>query len=95
MKSYFTVHFFVFTIEVISIFKLELLWHGSRRSNFVGILSEGLKIAPPEAPSSGAMFGKGLYFADVCSKSAQYCKISADCMEGLLMLCEVALGNTY
>lgn len=27
----------------------KLLWHGSRLTNFVGILSNGLKIAPPEA----------------------------------------------
>jgi poly [ADP-ribose] polymerase 2/3/4 len=24
-----------------------LLWHGSRVSNFVGILSQGMRIAPP------------------------------------------------
>lgn len=24
-----------------------LLWHGSRLTNFVGILSQGLRIAPP------------------------------------------------
>ena len=27
-----------------------LLWHGSRLTNFAGILSQGLRIAPPEAP---------------------------------------------
>lgn len=37
----------------------QLLWHGSRITNFVGILSQGLKIAPPEAPATGYMFGKG------------------------------------
>lgn len=37
----------------------QLLWHGSRLTNFVGILSHGLKIAPPEAPCTGYMFGKG------------------------------------
>ena len=37
-----------------------LLWHGSRTTNFVGILSQGLRIAPPEAPSTGFMFGKGM-----------------------------------
>ncbi len=42
-----------------------LLWHGSRLSNWVGILSHGLKIAPAEAPSTGYMFGKGVYFADM------------------------------
>jgi len=32
-----------------------LLWHGSRLTNFVGILSQGLRIAPPEAPVTGYM----------------------------------------
>uniref|UniRef100_G1PS32 Poly [ADP-ribose] polymerase n=1 Tax=Myotis lucifugus TaxID=59463 RepID=G1PS32_MYOLU len=32
-----------------------LLWHGSRLSNWVGILSHGLQIAPPEAPITGYM----------------------------------------
>ena len=30
-----------------------------RLTNFVGILSQGLRIAPPEAPVTGYMFGKG------------------------------------
>ena len=34
----------------------------------VGILSKGLLIAPPEAPVTGYMFGKGIYFADVVTK---------------------------
>ena len=37
-----------------------LLWHGSRTTNFAGILSQGLRIAPPEAPATGYMFGKGV-----------------------------------
>ena len=28
----------------------RLLWHGSRTTNYAGILSQGLRIAPPEAP---------------------------------------------
>lgn len=35
-----------------------LLWHGSRLTNFVGILGQGLRIAPPEAPVTGYRFGK-------------------------------------
>lgn len=31
---------------------------GSRLTNFMGILSQGLRIAPPEAPATGYMFGK-------------------------------------
>lgn len=33
-----------------------LLWHGSRSANFAGILAEGLRIAPPEAPMTGYMY---------------------------------------
>lgn len=70
-----------------------LLWHGSRLTNFVGIISQGLRIAPPEAPVTGYMFGKGVYFADMVSKSANYCFTSRDNNTGLMLLCEVALGD--
>ncbi|XP_011933130.1 PREDICTED: poly [ADP-ribose] polymerase 2 [Cercocebus atys] len=70
-----------------------LLWHGSRLSNWVGILSHGLRIAPPEAPITGYMFGKGIYFADMSSKSANYCFASHLKNIGLLLLSEVALGQ--
>ncbi|XP_020212076.1 poly [ADP-ribose] polymerase 1 [Cajanus cajan] len=72
-----------------------LLWHGSRLTNFVGILSQGLRIAPPEAPATGYMFGKGVYFADLVSKSAQYCYTDKKNPVGLMLLSEVALGNVY
>lgn len=73
----------------------RLLWHGSRLTNYVGILSHGLKIAPPEAPVSGYMFGKGLYFADMVSKSANYCFTSRQNNTGLMLLSEVALGDMH
>jgi len=72
-----------------------LLWHGSRITNYAGILSQGLRIAPPEAPVTGYMFGKGIYFADMVSKSANYCSTNRTNNTGLLMLCDVALGNMY
>ncbi|XP_027350107.1 poly [ADP-ribose] polymerase 1 isoform X2 [Abrus precatorius] len=72
-----------------------LLWHGSRLTNFVGILSQGLRIAPPEAPATGYMFGKGIYFADLVSKSAQYCYPDKKNPVGLMLLSDVALGNVY
>ncbi|KAF5377298.1 hypothetical protein D9615_006389 [Tricholomella constricta] len=67
-----------------------LLWHGSRTTNFAGILKQGLRIAPPEAPVTGYMFGKGVYFADMMSKSANYCYSHLSNNTGLLLLCEVA-----
>ena len=80
-----------------------ILWHGTRMSNFMGILAQGLRIAPPEAPATGYNFGKGIYFADMASKSYSYTrdystreyengKDSKDF--GMMLLCEVALGET-
>ncbi|KAI1830556.1 hypothetical protein DTO027I6_8828 [Penicillium roqueforti] len=70
----------------------RLLWHGSRSTNFGGILSQGLRIAPPEAPVNGYMFGKGVYLADTSSKSANYCCAYNSRGMGLLLLCDAELG---
>ncbi|KAF4521657.1 hypothetical protein B566_EDAN009390 [Ephemera danica] len=61
----------------------KLLWHGSRLTNFAGILSN--------APVTGYMFGKGIYFADMVSKSANYCFTTKKNNTGLLLLCEFYL----
>ncbi|KAI1482462.1 hypothetical protein K445DRAFT_18163 [Daldinia sp. EC12] len=75
----------------------RLLWHGSRCTNFGGILSQGLRIAPPEAPATGystlLLFGKGIYLADMSSKSANYCYPSISNGHALLLLCEAELGK--
>lgn len=69
------------------------LWHGSRLTNFVGILSQGLRIAPPEAPASGYRLGKGIYLADMISKSVPYCYASASNNTLCIMICEAACGE--
>lgn len=61
--------------------------------DFGGILSQGLRIAPPEAPVSGYAFGKGVYLADISTKSANYCWASSSGGTGLLLLCEAELGD--
>lgn len=71
----------------------RLLWHGSKSSNFGGILSKGLRIAPPEVPANGYAFGKGIYFADCSTKSANYCRADLSGKQALLLLCEVELGK--
>ncbi|CAL8088471.1 unnamed protein product [Calicophoron daubneyi] len=71
-----------------------LLWHGSRLTNWVGILGRGLKVAPAEAPSTGYMFGKGIYFADCSTKSANYAYPTRVKNVGLVALCEVSLGDS-
>ncbi|KAJ0113102.1 hypothetical protein Patl1_00985 [Pistacia atlantica] len=70
-----------------------LLWHGSRLTNWAGILSQGLRIAPPEAPGSGCDFGKGVYFSDMFSRSVGYCGANSKSPDAVLLLCEVALGD--
>ncbi len=69
------------------------LWHGSRLSNFVGILSQGLRIAPPEAPVSGYRLGKGIYLADMISKSTPYCCANTSGGTFCIMVCEAACGT--
>ena len=74
-----------------------LLWHGSRLTNFASIISNGLKIS---AQVNGSMFGRGIYFADMISKSANYCfpPLGTPCPQSddvILVLCEVALGNMH
>lgn len=50
----------------------RLLWHGSRCTNFGGILSQGLRIAPPEAPvSCGPLYENSVSLT--CSRSMATC----------------------
>ncbi|KAJ3238586.1 hypothetical protein HDU81_007506 [Chytriomyces hyalinus] len=78
----------------------KLLFHGSRMSNFLGILKSGLRVAPIEAPVTGYMFGKGIYFADVFQKSYNYVfdhigRGGGREAYGCLLICDVALGTSY
>jgi poly [ADP-ribose] polymerase len=73
----------------------RLLWHGSRMTNYIGILSQGLRVAPPEAPVTGYFLGKGIYFANMVAVSGQYCKASKTSPIAYLLLADVALGRSY
>ncbi len=77
-----------------------LLFHGSKVFNFLGILTNGLKICPSEAPSTGQAFGKGIYFSDHFSKSYAFCDYyeykdnkNNEIKNKYMLICEVALGN--
>ncbi len=72
----------------------QLLFHGSRVANFVGILSQGLRINS-NAPKTGSMFGPGSYFSNCVTKSANYCYTDPSNDIGVMLLCDVSLGNTY
>ena len=75
---------------------VQELFHGTPNGNMVGILSRGLRVSPRSAPCAEALFGKGIYFADQSSKSAQQCQLCrADGRpeRGYLLLADVALGR--
>ena len=79
-----------------------LLFHGTKIFNLIGIFSNGLKIAPPEAPVTGYLFGKGIYLADMYQKSIDYCDTFIDKSNpkntkkySYILLCEAALGKIY
>ncbi|XP_071119721.1 poly [ADP-ribose] polymerase tankyrase-like isoform X1 [Haliotis cracherodii] len=69
----------------------RLLWHGTGVANLLSILHRGLVIAPPDAPITGHLYGKGIYFSDTFEKSAGYC--SSDSKTLFMLLAEVSLGN--
>jgi poly [ADP-ribose] polymerase 2/3/4 len=74
------------------------LWHGSRNENWWSIIENGLVLNPASAIKTGAMFGKGLYFADLARKSLGYTSLSGSYWArgsshlGMLSLYDVHLG---
>lgn len=64
-----------------------LLWHGTKRDNLVSILDHNLRL-----PDHPGMFGKGIYFADRVTKSAQYTDGKG---AEVLLLYRVALGKCF
>ncbi|KAJ7454384.1 hypothetical protein FB451DRAFT_1049697, partial [Mycena latifolia] len=64
-----------------------LLWHGSRSTNFAG-MSRSSRLFLSRS-SSGYIFGRGVYFADV----RNICSLSDG--TGLMLLCEVAAAPFF
>jgi hypothetical protein len=75
----------------------RLLFHGSRISNWVGILSRGVLLPHIVTQSGGTrtdagMLGAGIYFGDCSSTAAQY---TTPGQQGtrMMLVCNVALGK--
>ena len=64
-----------------------LLWHGSRLTNWVGILSQGLRIAPPEAPVTGYM----VRIVETAMASERFCKAKSTQLQNRQTLLGLAL----
>ena len=68
--------------------------HGTKSENILGILSEGLKISPVQAASTGKKFGEGIYLSDSFSISSYYSKNKlSDSGKEYILLVEAALDN--
>ena len=89
--------------KLINIFRVTRKGETERINKFKDLPNHYLlKIAPPEAPMTGYMFGKGIYLADLYQKSINYCDIIQDKSNNkkikeysYILLCEAALGNIY
>lgn len=74
------------------------LWHGTRSSNLIGIIKNGLLIKPSGAIINGSAYGDGVYFG-YCSKSVNYTDIQSSYWAkgqndtAFMFLVDVALGN--
>jgi len=78
--------------------KCKLLFHGSGLDNWLSILKKGLVLNPEKegAKITGKMFGNGVYFANIPSKSAQYCLDKSKHNEKICMLvARVDTGREY
>ncbi len=73
--------------------RVDLLFHGTGSQNVRHILRSGLIC--PRTPSHGRMFGHGIYFANQCTKSANYCSASGPKRPHMLLLADVAIGRPY
>ena len=80
---------------------VKLHWHGTRASNLLSILKQGLIIPPASATQcTGRMFGNGIYGSEQSTKALNYAtnywNQSGDGNQRVYMLlCEFAMGKEY
>lgn len=77
------------------------LWHGTRASNLLSILKQGLVIPPANAAHcTGRMFGNGIYTSLQSTKALNYAtsfwnRSGAQNQRTFMFLCDVALGKVH
>ncbi len=91
----------VFTKKAAEIGNVKLHWHGTRASNLLSILKQGLIIPPANAAQcTGRMFGNGIYGSEQSTKALNYAtnywNTSGDNNQRVYMLlCDFAMGKEY
>jgi predicted DNA-binding WGR domain protein len=89
----------IYEKETINIGNKTLLFHGTPSSCVLSIFKRHFYLDPTklksEAPVqiAGKMFGYGVYFSDMSTKSSNYCRTQSTGDIGCLILSEIALGN--
>jgi poly [ADP-ribose] polymerase len=86
--------------EGVKVGNVRKLWHGTRIGNVLSILKSGMIIPPSNVGHvTGRMFGNGLYFSDISTKSLNY---SYGYWDGgskdntcMMFLCDVAMGKEF
>ncbi len=76
------------------------LWHGTKASNLLSILRQGLVIPPSSsAHCTGRMYSDGLYFSSVSTKALNYATnfwgSGGNTNRTFMFLSEVAMGKSY
>lgn len=80
---------------------VQPLWHGTRASNLLSILKNGLIIPPASASQcTGRMFGNGVYFSNQSTKALNYAtgywnRSGSQNQRAFMLLVDVALGCEY
>jgi poly [ADP-ribose] polymerase len=81
--------------------RARLLYHGTLNGNWLSVLQQGLRIRPAGVPTTGSMFGNGVYFANKARKSIGYTSIKGSFWAGgkesraYLSLFDVAVGREW
>ena len=90
-----------FTAKSQIIGNIKQHWHGTKASNLLSILQQGLIIPPADATQcTGRMFGNGIYGSQQSTKALNYAtnywNASGDDEERVFMLlCDFAMGKEY
>lgn len=80
--------------------RIETLFHGSRNTNILSILTSGLIVPPASAPHvTGRMFGNGIYAASCSTKALNYSigywNGSRAESKAYMFVVNFAMGNVY
>ena len=90
-----------FEIKAKTIGNVKQHWHGTKASNLLSILQQGLIIPPADATQcTGRMFGNGIYGSEQSTKALNYATnywnpSGTDEERVFMLLCDFAMGKEY